>query len=70
VHSDPQNKLKEGAKLEWFKTEISDKVVAAITGIVPKNRHVIYVSCGCLQNLGAATFPLDPKMGLPSHYLW
>ena len=60
---DPNDKLK-GAKLEWLKTEISDKIVEASALLVPKHRRSIYGSCDYLCNLDAATTPLDPKMGM------
>ena len=65
---DPNDKLK-GAKLEWLETEISDDIVEASAVLVPKHRRGIFGSRDYLRNLDAATTPLDPKMGVPSHFV-
>ena len=68
AHRDPNDKLK-GAKLEWLKTEISDKIIEASTVLVPKHCHSTYGSRDYLRNLDAATTHLDPKMGVLSHFV-
>ena len=65
---DPNDKLK-GAKLEWLETEISDEIVEASAVLVPKHRRGIYGSRDYLRNLDAATTPLEPKLGVPSHFV-
>ena len=64
----PNHTLK-GAKLKWLEIEISDEIVEASTVLVPKHRCGIYGSRDYLRNLDAATTPLDPKMGVLSHFV-
>ena len=64
----PEDELK-GAKLEWLETEISDEVVDANAVLVPKNKRGEYGTRDYLRNLDSATYPLEPKMGVPSHFV-
>ena len=62
------DKLK-GAKLKWLKIEISDEIIEASAVLVPKHHRGTYGSRDYLRNLDATTTPLDPKMGVPSHFV-
>jgi len=58
-----------GSKLEWLEEEISDETVEANSILVPKNCRGESGSRDYLRNLDAATTPLEPKLGVPSHFV-
>ena len=58
-----------GSNLEWLDEEIDDDAVEANAVLVPKGRRGEFGSREYLRNLEAATAPLDPKMGVPSHFV-
>ena len=55
--------------MQWLQDELGDEEVEANAVLVPKNRRGEYGSRDYLRNLAAATEPLDPKMGVPSHFV-
>ena len=58
-----------GSKLEWLENEVSDEAVKANSILVPKNRRGEFGSRDYLRNLDAATAALEPKLGVPSHFV-
>ena len=63
------NHILKGAKLEWLETEISDEIIQASAVLVPNHCRGTNGSCDYLRNLDAVTIPLDPKMGVLSHFV-
>ena len=58
-----------GNKMDWRDVELLDEDIDANVILVPKNRRGDFGSRDYLRNLEAATAPLDPKMGVPSHFV-
>ena len=56
------------SNLEWLNKEVADTIIEANTIIVPKDCCGDFRSHKYLRNLDAATSPLDPKMGVSSHF--
>lgn len=58
-----------GSKPEWLEEEVSDEAVEENSILVPKHRRGEVGSRDYLRNLDAATAPLEPKLGVPSHFV-
>ena len=55
--------------LEWLPDTLADDVVEANSILVPKGRRDTPGNQDYNCNLDLATAPLDPKMGMPSHFI-
>ena len=55
--------------LEWLPDTLADDVVEANAVLVPKDRRGKPGDRDYNRNLDLATSPLDPKMGVPSHFV-
>jgi hypothetical protein len=58
-----------GSKMNWMATAVSEEEVETNTILVPKNSRGTYGSRDYLRNMDAATTPLEPKLGVPSHFV-
>ena len=59
----------QGNKMNWRDVELEDDDIDANVILVPKNRRGDFGSRDYLRNLESATAPLDPKMGVPLHFV-
>ena len=57
------------SNIDWLDTALDDTVVEASNVLVPKNKRGQFGSRDYLRNLALATEALDPKMGVPSHFV-
>ena len=55
--------------LEWLADTLDDDVVEANSILVPKGMRGTPGNRDYNRNLDLATSPLDPKMGVPSHFV-
>ena len=55
--------------LEWLSDTLTDDVVEANSILVPKGRCNTPGNRDYNQNLDLAMSPLDPKIGVPSHFI-
>ena len=58
-----------GSKIKWHKSVLADEIAEANTILDPKDARGTSGSRDWIRNLKAATTPLDPKMGVPSHFV-
>ena len=58
-----------GDDIDWLEDEIADDAVERNAVLVPKKKRGDFGSRDYIRNLEAATSPLDPKMGVPSHFI-
>ena len=57
-----------GSKIKWRKSVLADEIAKANAILVPKDARGTSGSRDWICNLEAAMTPLDPKMGVPSHF--
>ena len=57
-----------GNDIDWLEDEIADDAIERNAVLVPKKKRGDFGSRNYIRNLEAATSPLDPKMGVPSHF--
>ena len=67
LSSAPTNSKK--SKVGWLENALDDEIVEACTILVPKSKRGVFGSRDYLRNLAQATEALDPKMGVPSHFV-
>jgi len=60
---------KTGSGVTWLESELNDEDVAANSVLVPKHKRGDHGTREYLRYIDAATYPLDPKMGVPSHFV-
>ena len=66
------NKLEgnpHGSGPNWLERKVADKITQANAVLVPKGRRGDFGSRDYIRNIKSATAPLDPSMGVPSHFV-
>jgi hypothetical protein len=63
------SKKPSGSKVEWADAAVSEENLEASIVIVAKNARGAEGSRDYLRYFDAATTPLDPKVGVPSHFI-
>ena len=64
-----KSKVARGDNIDWLEDAIADDVVERNAILVPKDKRGNFGTRDYIRNLEAATSPLDPKMGVPSHFI-
>ena len=65
----PVGDTPRGSKLQWLEQAVSEETIEANSILVPKDRRGESGGRDYLRNLDAATTPLEPKLGVPSHFV-
>ena len=65
----PVGDAPRGSKLECLEEAVSDETIEANLILVPKDRRGESGSRDYLRDLDAATTPLEPKLGVPLHFV-
>ena len=58
-----------GDDIDWLEDKIADDAVKRNAILVPKDKRGDFGTRDYIRNLETATFPLDPKMGVASHFI-
>lgn len=69
VRSDESEGDPHGSEPNWLEREVADEIAQANAILVSKGRHGDSGSRDYKRNLESATAPLEPRMGVPSHFV-